>query len=60
MRVAGVPQALWRWVVVIDAEDYNRLFKPAPEMPLVRFLEGLELDVFDLTRDPDHGREPEL
>jgi antitoxin Phd len=49
-----------RAVVVIDAEDYDRLAKPAPEMSLVSFLEGLELDGLDLTRDPDRGREPEL
>ena len=49
-----------RAVVVIDAEDYDRLAKPAPEMPLVSFLEGLELDGLDLMRDPDRGREPEL
>ena len=49
-----------RAVVVIDAEDYDRLAKPAPKMPLVSFLEGLQLDRLDLTRDRDHGREPEL
>ena len=32
-------------------KNYERLAKPAPEMPLVLFLEGLDLDGLDLTRD---------
>lgn len=49
-----------RAVVIIDAEDYERLAKPRPSVPLVAFLESLHMDGLDLTREPDKGREIEL
>ena len=49
-----------RAVVVVDAEEYERLARPAPEVPLVALLEGLQLDGLDLTRERDVGREVEL
>lgn len=49
-----------RAVVVVDAEDYQRLASAAPALPLVDFLESLHLPGLDLTRDPDPGREVEL
>ncbi len=47
-------------VVVIDAETYERLAAPAPELPFVAFLESLALEGLDLTRQRDKGREIEL
>jgi antitoxin Phd len=49
-----------RAVVVVDAEEYERLARPEPEVPFVAFLEGLQLDGLDLTRERDVGREVEL
>lgn len=49
-----------RAVVVIDADDYERLAAPKPKLPLVAFLEGLHLEGLDLTRERDVGREVEL
>ncbi|MGH7022604.1 MAG: type II toxin-antitoxin system prevent-host-death family antitoxin [Caulobacteraceae bacterium] len=49
-----------RAVVVVDAEDFERLAAPKPETPLVTFLEGLSLEGLDLTREPDNGREVEI
>ena len=49
-----------RAVVVLDAEAYDRLARPAPAKPFVAFLEGLHLEGLDLARDPDDGREIEL
>ena len=47
-------------VVVVDAEEYERLAAPRPTLPLVTFLEGLNLDDLDLTRERDVGRDIEL
>lgn len=47
-------------VVIVDAEEYERLAAPAPELPFVAFLESLRLDGLNLTREHDEGREPEL
>ena len=47
-------------VVVVDAEEYERLAAPRPKLPLVTFLEGLNLDDLDLTRERDVGRDIEL
>lgn len=48
-------------VVVINAEEFDRLSPPDPRrLPLVAFLESLNLDGLDLEREPDHGRDVEL
>lgn len=47
-------------VVIVDAEEYERLAGPMPAQSLVEFLEGLRLDGLDLDREPDFGREVEL
>jgi prevent-host-death family protein len=49
-----------RAVVIVVAEEYDRLATPAPEIPLVAFLESLHMDGLELTRDRDEGREVEL
>ena len=49
-----------RAVVVMDAEEYERLAAPAPKLPLVEFLESLHMEGLDLNRDQDNGRETEL
>jgi prevent-host-death family protein len=40
-------------VVVVDAEDFDRIAAAKPSQPLVAFLESLELDGLDLTRERD-------
>jgi antitoxin Phd len=47
-------------VVVVDAEDYERLASPKPKLSLVEFLESLDMEGLDLTRDRDVGREVDL
>lgn len=49
-----------RAVVVLDAEEYERLAVPRPALPLVSFLESLDLAGLDLVRDSDTGRDIEL
>ena len=49
-----------RAVVILDAEDYERLAAPKPTTPLVEFLEGLDMGGLDLTRESDLGRDVEL
>jgi len=49
-----------RAVVVVDADEFERLTAPRPTLPLVEFLETLDMDGLDLTREPDAGREVEL
>jgi antitoxin Phd len=49
-----------RAVVVVDAEEYERLIAPRPKLSLVAFLESLHMEDLDLTRDQDAGREVEL
>lgn len=49
-----------RAVVVLDAQEYERLAGPADSVPLVAFLEGLDMPGLDLTREEDIGRETEL
>lgn len=44
-------------VVVIAAEEMDRLMPAQPKTPLVAFLEGLALDDLDLTREHDTGRD---
>jgi prevent-host-death family protein len=47
-------------VVILDAEEYERLATPAPTMSLVAFFESLDMEGLDLTRDRDTGRDTEL
>ncbi len=49
-----------RSVVVVDAEEYDRLAAPRPAESLVQFLEGLDLAGLDLSRDADLGRDIDL
>jgi prevent-host-death family protein len=49
-----------RAVVVLDADEYERLAAPKPSVSLVNFLESLDMTGLDLTRDVDVGRENEL
>jgi antitoxin Phd len=49
-----------RAVVVLDADEYERLAAPAPPVSLVAFLEGLNMEGLDLTRDRDEGRVVQL
>lgn len=49
-----------RAVVIIDADEYERLVAPQPDLPFVAFLESLHMDGLDLTRDRDEGRAVEL
>lgn len=47
-------------VVIVSAEEFDRLIQPEPRLPLVPFMESLYLHGLDLTRDPDRGRDVEL
>lgn len=47
-------------VVIVSAEEFDRLAPGEPRLPLVQFMEGLHLGGLDLTRDPDRGRDVEL
>lgn len=49
-----------RAVVVVDADEFERLMAPRPTLPLVEFLGSLDMDGLDLTREPDARREVEL
>ena len=49
-----------RAVVILDADEYERLAATVPPVPLVAFLEGLDMEGLDLTRDRDEGRDIEL
>ncbi|OYW89283.1 MAG: prevent-host-death protein [Sphingobium sp. 32-64-5] len=44
-------------VVVISADELEKLLPPERKTPLVTFLEGLHLGDLDLTREPDTGRD---
>jgi antitoxin Phd len=46
--------------VVLSARDYRKLVPPQNRKPLLEFLESLQLDGLDLTREDDRGREVEL
>jgi len=48
-----------RRVVVVDADEFDRLAAPKPVVPLGDFLAGLLLDL-DLEREKDSGRDVEL
>ncbi len=48
-------------VVVLSAEQYGKLQPPsADRLPLVEFLESLDLEGLDLTRERDLGRDVTL
>ena len=49
-----------RAVVVVDADEYERLAAPKPAVPFVEFLESLHMEGLNLDRDHDFGREVEL
>ena len=49
-----------RAVVVLDADDYERLAAPKPVIPLVDFLERLDMGGLDLARESDAGRDIDL
>ncbi len=50
-----------RRVVVVDAEEFDRLAAPKAVVPLGDFLAGLGLDLdLDLEREKDVGRDVEL
>lgn len=44
-------------VVIISADELERLLPPDRKKPLIAFLEGLQLDGLDLTRERDAGRD---
>lgn len=46
--------------VVLSARDYRKLVPPHDKKPLVEFLESLQLDSIDLTREDDRGRDLNL
>ena len=44
--------------VVMSAEQYAKLqLPPADRLPLVEFLQSLDFEGLDLTREPDFGRD---
>jgi antitoxin Phd len=47
-------------VVIVDAEEYERLTAMRPKLSFVEFLESLPMAGLDLTREHDIGREVEL
>ncbi len=49
-----------RAVVIVDANEWDRLGATPPTSSLVSFLESLHVDGLDLTRERDTGREVEF
>ncbi len=47
-------------VVVISAEELERLLPQEKRVPLVEFMESLHVEGLDLAREPDRGRDVEL
>ncbi len=47
-------------VVVISADDLERLLTQENRLPFVEFMESLHVEGLDLTREPDRGRDVEL
>ena len=41
--------------VPVGADELERVAQPGPKLPLVEFLEGLNMEGLDLTREPDTG-----
>lgn len=55
VTVRGKEQA-----VILSTRDYERLKRAPKQLPLVDFMESLDLDGLDLTRDDDRGRDVAL
>jgi len=47
-------------VVIVSADQFAKLQPSAKREPLVDFLQDLDLEGLDLTRDPDFGRDVAL
>jgi antitoxin Phd len=47
-------------VVVISADELERLLPEEKHLPFVEFMERLYVEGLDLTREPDPGRDVEL
>jgi antitoxin Phd len=47
-------------VVVVSAEELERLLPEERRLPFVRFMESLYVEGLDLSREPDNGRDAEL
>src|SRR6266481_1661204 len=47
-------------VVVISAEELERLLPKERRVPFVEFMESLHVEGLDLSREPDFGRDVEL
>jgi prevent-host-death family protein len=47
-------------VVVVSADDFERLLPARESIPFVEFMESLYVPGFELSREPDRGRDPEL
>jgi len=47
-------------VVVVSAEELERLLPEKRRLPFVRFMESLYVEGLDLSREPDRGRDAEL
>jgi antitoxin Phd len=47
-------------VVVISAEELERLLPEERRLPFVEFMESLYVEGLDLSREPDYGRDVEL
>ena len=47
-------------VVVISAEELERLLPEEQRLPFVAFMESLHVEGLDLSREPDYGRDVEL
>jgi antitoxin Phd len=47
-------------VVVISAEELERLLPKEQHLPFVEFMESLHVDGLDLSRELDYGRDVEL
>jgi antitoxin Phd len=46
--------------VVISAEELERLLAQETKSPFVEFMESLYVEGFNLSREPDYGRDIEL
>lgn len=47
-------------VVIISADEFDRLTGPKHEIPFVSFMQSLHLDGLDLERERDLGRDVDL
>jgi len=47
-------------VVVISAEELERLLPPKRSLPFLQFMEGLYVEGLELDRGANHGRDAEL